>query len=72
MDFGRIFGLGETGSNIETAEHKYTNEEEGAVEQWEEELKQFLAVVESESNPFVFDAPTTNFFDMRQSVEVDY
>jgi hypothetical protein len=71
MDFGRIFGLGQADSITETAEPKFTNEEEGAVEQWEEELKQFLAGIEAESNSFTFDTQAPCQIDTRQSVEVD-
>jgi hypothetical protein len=70
MDFGRIFGLGEADPFSQTAEPKFTSEEEGAVEQWEEELKQFLAGVEAESNPFMFDTSVPNFLDTRQSVDL--
>jgi hypothetical protein len=72
MDFGRIFSLGEADPITETAKPKFSNEEEGAVERWEEELKQFLAGVESETNPFIFDTSVPSFFDIRHSVEVDY
>jgi len=70
MDFG--FSLGEARSINETAECKFTNEEEGAVERWEMELKQFLAGIESEPSPFVLDMPANDFYDMRQTVEVDF
>ena len=70
MDFGRIFGLGEADPSSQTAESQFTSEEEGAVEQWEEELKQFLAGVEGESNPFMFDTSVPNFLDTRQSVDL--
>ena len=70
MDFG--FSLGEARSINETAECKFTNEEEGAVERWEMELKQFLAGIESEPSPFVLDMPANDFYDMRQTVEVNF
>jgi len=71
MDFGRIFGLGEADPFSQTEESKFTSEEEGAVEQWEEELKQFLAGVEGESIPFSSDISVPNYFDSRQSVELN-
>lgn len=71
MDFGRIFALGEVDSLNETTEPKFTSEEEGAVEQWEEELKQFLAGVEAELNPYSFDS-SAPFFEMRKSGEVEH
>jgi len=36
------------------------------------ELKQFLAGIESEPSPFVLDMPANDFYDMRQTVEVDF
>lgn len=67
LDFGRIFALPETGAVEENTDVTVAHEQEAAVEQWEEELKQMLAGFEESSSAFD-TPPTTDFYDWGQVV----
>jgi hypothetical protein len=71
MDFGKIFNLEQTITNDE-AGYEVTSEQEGAVEHWEEELRIFLAGVEPESDPTMFDKDWSLYQGGRQQVGVEY